>query len=228
MAFGLGFGLCFGRGQMAPPEPSAPVLSGGAITQVGTDLIFFAPSAAGYPTPTVTLVSITRDAVDITADLDGSAIIDFEAGAYVATWFAENSEGDDTIVISGSFTPPVVGVQPSFSAGPTISGTPATGETLTVSATAAGTAPITTERRWIRGGVIVEGETGATYALGTVTPLETFQAEVRLTNAYGTTGWTSTDILTAAEPAGPEWIMSAGTWNDAGVWDDAGAWNDGV
>lgn len=91
---------------LAPPVPSAPALSGGAITQDGPDLILTAPWASGYPVPTVTLMSLLRDAVDVTGDLTGLTLPNFVTGAYVATWFAENSEGDDTITVSGSFTAP--------------------------------------------------------------------------------------------------------------------------
>lgn len=181
-----------------PPTPSAPVLSGGAITQADADLVLTAPIASGYPAPTVTLSSLTRDAVSVIGDLIGLTLPNFVTGDYVVTWGATNGVAPDASrVISGTFTEPALA--PTFAAGPTLTGTPATGETLTVSYTAAGTAPITAAIRWLKNGVEVPGETGATYLLGTVVSLDVFRADVSLTNAAGTTGFVASNTLTAPD-----------------------------
>lgn len=197
-------GLRYSRGGLFPYHlgvrpriPAPPLLSSGAIVQNDFDLVFAQPVASGYPRPVVSLVSLTRDAVDITADLIGLVLPNFVTGAYVATWQAVNSEGTDTITVSGSFTAPAIA--PTFAAGPTLTGTPATGETLTVSYTAAGTAPITAAIRWLKNGAVVSGETGLTYAPGTVASLDTFRAEVSLTNAAGTTGFVASNALIAPD-----------------------------
>lgn len=175
----------------------APTLSGGEITQLDFDLTLTWPVATGNPEPVVSLVSLMRDTTDVTADLIGSVLPNFITGAYVATWQADNVEGTDTISTSGLFTAPAIA--PTFTAGPTVTGTLDDGEALTVSYIASGTEPITAEIRWFKDGVVVPGETGAAYSLSTVTSLQTFRAEVSLTNAAGTTGFVASNTLTAPD-----------------------------
>lgn len=85
---------------------------------------------------------------------------------------------------------PLVGAlleRPSFTAGPTISGTPAVGETLTVTATLDGTLPISLDYGWLRDGAPISGATADTYEVDPLDAGAVVSCEVVATNTWGTT-----------------------------------------
>ena len=91
--------------QVVAVLPVAPSLTGGAITQSGADLIITPPTASGSPNPTVTLVSVFRDATNITASLVGLTIPSFATGAYTVNFSASNGVLPvATRALTGSFT----------------------------------------------------------------------------------------------------------------------------
>lgn len=91
---------------------------------------------------------------------------------------------------------PSGGVAPSFTSGPTASGTPQEGDVLTLTYAAAGDAPITVTRRWLLNSVAVPGATSAIWIVDGTTAGDTITPQMRLENAAGDTGWVSAPDLT--------------------------------
>ncbi|MFN7224433.1 MAG: hypothetical protein ACK4MS_10480 [Paracoccaceae bacterium] len=84
---------------------AAPTLSGGSIAQSGNDLVITEPTASGDPTPTTTLVSVTRDGINITASLVGLTIPNFVTGVYSVLFTASNGVSPDANrILTGTFT----------------------------------------------------------------------------------------------------------------------------
>ena len=107
-AFGLGPASRSSGPSGPPPPDAAPTLAGGAITQSGADLTITPPWATGRPSPTTTLVSVLRGSTNITADLAGLTIPNFETGAYTVNFTAANGIlPNASRALSGSFTAPV-------------------------------------------------------------------------------------------------------------------------
>ena len=74
---------------------------------------------------------------------------------------------------------------PSFTVAPSISGTFASGNTLTLAYTADGFPAVTASIQWLRDGGYISGATGSTYAQTDADVGKTVSAEVRLTNILG-------------------------------------------
>ena len=97
---------------------------------------------------------------------------------------------------SAEFSPVSTETVPAFTAGPTITGDPLDGQTLTLTQTLTGTEPITLERRWLIDAGVVSGATGATWTAAGLDVGEVVTAQVRATNSQGNTGWVSSNGLT--------------------------------
>ena len=93
-----GYGLpviIVGGGAIDPTPETAPQLTGGSLTQEGSDLVISPPAVTdGYPTPTLTM-TLTRDGVDVVNEVTSGRIPNATPGEYVATWTASNGTAPD-------------------------------------------------------------------------------------------------------------------------------------
>lgn len=89
-------------------------------------------------------------------------------------------------------------VAPTFASGPTVTGTAANGQVMTVAFTTAGTAPITSEIRWLINTGIVVGQTASTWTGLGLTAGDQVNPQVRLTGPGGSTAWVNSNVLLVA------------------------------
>lgn len=114
---------------------------------------------------------------------------------------------------------PLAVAPPAFATGPTLSGTPANGSTLTISYTATGAAPISPAYRWYINDALVVGETAATWQGLGLSPGDALRGAAQLTGPGGQTEWVFTNTLTVASSAIAQ-TATFGALNAAGT----GAW----
>jgi len=171
MRIGIGLGIGFKpTNGGAPPVPAppvnieAPLLSGtGAVESTVT---CSSGVWTGSPTPTYTYIFY----VDGVEEQNSSSNEFFVRESYdgltiTAEVTATNTEGSATEPASNSI---VVGTIPVNTVEPTLSpsGIQSTGTLITINErTWDGTPPLTFEYRWLRDGVVIDGEDGKTYTI---------------------------------------------------------------
>lgn len=114
---------------------------------------------------------------------------------------ATNSGGTETA--TSNELGPVVGIAPSFTVDPVLSGTPTVGETLTVTnGTAGGTPAATFARTWLRDGTAIAGATGTTRVLTEDDVDALISVQVTATNSAGSDEVISNELgpVVASEP----------------------------
>lgn len=111
-------------------------------------------------------------------------------------------------------------VAPTFASGPTVTGTAANGQVMTVAFTTAGTAPITSEIRWLINTGVIVGQTASTWTGLGLTGGDQVKAQVRLTGPGGSTDWVDSNILLVATGGAIAQTATFGTVTPAG----SGGW----
>lgn len=108
----------------------------------------------------------------------------------VAVIFARLSAGE-----SASQVDALTGTYPTNTVAPAITGTPTSGQTLTISnGTWTGTATITYARQWYRDGVAISGATNTTYVLVAGDVGKTITGIVTASNGLGSTSKVSNSV----------------------------------
>lgn len=184
----------------SPVNTESPAITG--TPTVGQVLTVTNGTWTGNPSPTFTrqwrrgaanIASATGTTYTLVADDVGQNI------TCVVT--ATNSVGTETA--TSNSIGPVAGIAPSFTVDPVLSGTPAVGETLTVTnGTAGGTPAATFARAWLRDGTEIAGATGTTLVLTEDDVDSLISVRVTATNSAGSDVATSNELgpVVAAEP----------------------------
>lgn len=89
-------------------------------------------------------------------------------------------------------------IAPTFATGPTISGTAANGQVMTVAFTSSGTAPITSSIQWYINTGLIVGATGTTWTGLGLSGGDQVKAQVQLTGPGGSTGFVDSNSLLVA------------------------------
>lgn len=190
-----GVGPVAGAGNEAPANIAPPTISG--VAAVGQTLTASPGSWSGVPTPTYAY-QWKRNGVAISGATNPTYVVQEADFGYVLTVevTATNSEGSAVATSSG--TQAVVSAAPLNTVPPSISGTPAEGETLTCNpGTWVGNPSPTFSYQWKVGGAIpADGGVGPTYIVRWHDYQEMITCEVTATNAHG-----SKTVATA--PVGP-------------------------
>lgn len=208
--------LTSGQGA-TPASLSGAISTSGTFQQGQTPTITWASVIDGVPADTVettyTILQTTDGGATFSNYKSGSTAQTFDelAAADVGKQFLlrqtvhnAGTVADEIPQVSSSLTPavaPLAVAPPAFTSGPTLSGTAANGNTLTISYTASGASPITPAYRWYINDALIVGETGATWVGLGLTGGDVVRAEVSLTNAGGSVAYTTTNTLTVAGSA---------------------------
>ena len=186
---------------LAPPmNTSAPTITG--TPTVGQVLSSTVGTWTGNPTPTYAR-QWRRGASNIAGATGATyTLVAADIGQTITCVVtATNSEGSDTA--TSNTIGPVAGIAPSFTADPVLSGTPAVGETLTVTnGTAGGNPPATFARSWLRDGAVIAGATGTTRVLTEDDVDAQISVRVTATNSAGSDEAASNELgpVAGAEP----------------------------
>lgn len=179
------------------PTPGvAPQLTGGSLTQEGSDLVISLPAVTdGYPTPTLTM-TMTRDGVDVIGELTANRIVGAAAGNYEAVWTASNGVNPDatvmhTLTVSAA---PVITQQPSITADRSGEGAIVT---LDIGEATGDPSP-SYEVEWYVG-VVPQADTGLTF--DTTGRPGDISAQVIWDNGFGTPATGTTNTVTIAAVA---------------------------
>jgi hypothetical protein len=194
----------------APPVPAppvnieAPLLSGtGAVESTVT---CSSGVWTGSPTPTYTYIFYVDGIEEQNSSSNEFFVHETYDGLTItAEVTATNTEGSATEPASNSI---VVGTIPVNTVEPTLSpsGIQSTGTLITINErTWDGTPPLTFEYRWLRDGIVIDGEDGKTYTIAIEDDGTVITAEVRASNAYGVSIWVLTsnqvDAVNAVAPS---------------------------
>lgn len=186
---------------LAPPaNTSAPTITG--TPTVGQVLSSTEGTWTGNPTPTYAR-QWRRGASNIAGATGATyTLVAADIGQTITCVVtATNSEGSDTA--TSNTIGPVAGIAPSFTADPVLSGTPAVGETLTVTnGTAGGNPPATFARSWLRDGAVIAGATGTTRVLTEDDVDAQISVRVTATNSAGSDEAVSNELgpVAGADP----------------------------
>jgi hypothetical protein len=93
---------------------------------------------------------------------------------------------------------PIALIAPTFASGPTITGTAANGQVMTLAFTSSGSPTITSSIRWMINSGIVVGQTSSTWTGLGLTGGDLVKAQVQLTGPGGTTAWVDSNYLLVA------------------------------
>lgn len=183
-----GYNLGLAKAKVSESIPAAPsnvvlpsLVGNGAV---GT-IVTCSPGAwIGSPSPTFTY-NFKLDTISVQSGSSNTytPLIGDDTKTLTCTVTATNTEGSANADTSNSL---VIGIAPSNSVAPVISGTNTFGSTLTTTnGTFTGTAPLTYTYQWLRGGSPISGETAQTYVIGASDSLAAITCEVKATNTYG-------------------------------------------
>lgn len=208
--------LADGQGA-TPASLSGAISTSGTFQQGETPTITWASVVDGVPADTVettyTILQTTDGGATFSNYKSGSTAQTFDALAagdvgkqFLLRQTVHNSGNvaDEIPLVSSGLTSavaPLAVAPPAFTSGPTLSGTAANGNTLTVSFTASGATPITPAYRWYINDALIVGETASTWVGLGLTGGDVVRAEVALTNAGGSVAYTTTNTLTVAGSA---------------------------
>ena len=199
-----------GQHRAAPPTSvAAPATTGG--TEVGQTRTMSNGTWAG--TAPISYERRWKRGTTVIAGATGAtyALVTADVGSTVTGEVrASNAAGQSAwVASSGSATitaAPSQPVAPANTAAPATTGGTEVGQTRSMTdGTWTGTAPITYERRWLRGSTVIAGATGSAYTLVAADVGSTITGEVRATNAGGVSGWVASApsaAITAAPVAG--------------------------
>lgn len=205
----------------APPVPAppvnieAPLLSGtGAVESTVT---CSSGVWTGSPTPTYTYIFYVDGIEEQNSSSNEFFVHETYDGLTItAEVTATNTEGSATEPASNSI---VVGTIPVNTVEPTLSpsGIQSTGTLITINErTWDGTPPLTFEYRWLRDGIVIDGEDGKTYTIAIEDDGTVITAEVKASNAYGESAYIGTsnqvDAVNAIAPVNTARPVVSGTY----------------
>ncbi|MBX3655695.1 MAG: hypothetical protein KF686_16050 [Ramlibacter sp.] len=211
----------------APVNSTAPVISG--TGQLGSVL---SVSRGGWTGSSPITFSYAWFADDV--EIDGATIKTYAVPAdeggldvvYTAQVSATNAVGSaGPVATSNSKT--AVGVPPSFTVAPAITGTMLPGETVSATYTSAGTGTVTPAYTWFANGEEIDDEVGNTLALSAGQIGQTITVQITLTSSWGSVSQTSAarlvihpapvnttaPAITGTPQRGETLTVSNGTWS---------------
>jgi hypothetical protein len=133
-------------------------------------------------------------AVLVTADVGKQFLL--RTRVYNAATFVD--EVPQIISSLSSVVSAIALIAPTFASGPTVTGTPANGQVMTVAFTTSGSPTITSSIRWLINAGIVVGQTSTTWTGLGLSGGDQVKAQVQLTGPGGTTAWVDSNVLLVA------------------------------